>query len=263
MADEKKIDLLLQYILCAAGQMDWESRELGMIHLLKYVYLADLHYAEHHEGKTFTGKPWKFHHFGPWSEEVYLRIEPALAAICAQKREFYSSNYDKDIFRWSIEDDQLYDRLESQMDISLSGIIQKFVHEFGNDTTGLLHFVYRTPPMLQAAPEEFLVFNPIKKQTIESCIKEESVHLPNATIREKKKRKIKFQELKKRLNSRLERELKESNTSEKPPRYDDIFFEGLRQLDALAGDPIEPMECTVVFTDEVWKSKARFDPDVP
>jgi len=40
--DIKRVDLLLKYILAAAGQEDPGNREVGPIHLVKYVYLADL-----------------------------------------------------------------------------------------------------------------------------------------------------------------------------------------------------------------------------
>ena len=40
--DIKKVDLLLKYILAAAGQEDPGHREVGPIHLIKYVYSADL-----------------------------------------------------------------------------------------------------------------------------------------------------------------------------------------------------------------------------
>jgi hypothetical protein len=40
--DVKKVDLILKYILAAAGQEDFSNREVGPIHLVKYVYLADL-----------------------------------------------------------------------------------------------------------------------------------------------------------------------------------------------------------------------------
>jgi hypothetical protein len=39
---QNKVDLLLQYILAVDGQESGWSRELGMIRLLKYTYLADL-----------------------------------------------------------------------------------------------------------------------------------------------------------------------------------------------------------------------------
>jgi hypothetical protein len=40
--DINKVELLLKYILVAAGQEDLGNREVGPIHLIKYVYLADL-----------------------------------------------------------------------------------------------------------------------------------------------------------------------------------------------------------------------------
>jgi hypothetical protein len=262
MAISTKIDLLIQFILAVAGQEDEGGGELGMIHLIKYAYLADLAYAEHHNGETYTGIPWKFHHYGPWSEEVFLRIEPALAAINAQKREFYSSTYDKDLIRWSVPDHRLYDQLERKMDLGVAGTIQKYVHKFGADTTGLLHYVYQTPPMLQAAPEAFLDFGTVIRMKAAPSPETDILEKDTMTVRQMKRRKEKLLNIKKRLNERLNKKLRELKIHPKPPRYDDVYFEGLRQLDELVGNPIEPMECTAVFGDDVWKSKARFDPDV-
>lgn len=262
MSDTQKTDLLLQYILSVAGQEEWDSQELGMIHLIKYAYLADLAYAKSHNGKTYTGTAWRFHHYGPWSEEVYFRIDPALEAIGAHKRKFYSPKYDQDFLRWSIKSDRVYDELERKIDISIAGTIQKYVHKFGADTIGLLHHVYKTTPMLQAAPQDVLDFSAAIEETEESPEK----NIPqetSRTIREQKKRKEKFLELKKRLHNRLDRELHTSKLTPRPPRYDDIYIEGVKRLDELAGEPLKQMECTAIFPDDVWKSKARFDPDVP
>ena len=77
---------LLQYSLVVAGQGTGWDRELGMIHLIKYVYLADIAYAEKHKGQTYTDILWRLYRFGPWAEEVYQRIEPALTAIGAEKK---------------------------------------------------------------------------------------------------------------------------------------------------------------------------------
>ena len=43
--DRDRVDLLIQYALAVAGQNDFGERELGPIHLLKYVYLGDLAHA--------------------------------------------------------------------------------------------------------------------------------------------------------------------------------------------------------------------------
>jgi hypothetical protein len=50
--DIKRVDLLLKYILAAAGQEDLGQREVGPIHLVKYVYLADPAFAEKMLAKT-------------------------------------------------------------------------------------------------------------------------------------------------------------------------------------------------------------------
>lgn len=83
--DTGRVDRMIQYALSVAAGEDFCNRELGPIHLIKYVYLADLAHAERNKGQTFTGTPWRFHHFGPWDMEVYKRIEPACSVIGAEK----------------------------------------------------------------------------------------------------------------------------------------------------------------------------------
>ena len=52
MMKSSKIDLLIQYAVLIAGQEDeYLDRQLGPIHLIKYVYLADLAYAEREKGE--------------------------------------------------------------------------------------------------------------------------------------------------------------------------------------------------------------------
>ena len=53
--------------------------------------------------------------------------------------------------------------------------------------------------------------------------------------------------------------LKASHIAVKPPRYDDVFFEGLTWLDSLAGEPVCATSGEVSFEDEIWKSPARAD----
>ena len=262
--DTHKIDLLLQYTLLVAGQEDWGSRELGMIHLIKYLYLADLAYSKRHNGETYTGLNWKFYNFGPWAEELYQRIEPALLATGAEKKVYPSTKYEKDCVRWSIQNDEMLEELDSELSIILTGSIQSSVHKFGSDTEGLLHFVYKTAPMLQASPGETLDFTPHKSnvQESEQAQKEDTSPIP-LTTRQLKKRKEKLSAIRKSLKERLDKKKKQVRFIPTPPRYDDVFFEGVKYLDSLAGEPIEPLEGTLIIADSVWKSKARFDPDVP
>ncbi len=155
--NQNRVDRLLQYILATAGQESGWSRELGMIHLIKYAYLADLTHAKYHDAQTYTGLTWTFHHFGPWSVECYKRIEPALEAVSATKKKIESDKYD-DFIRWCADDYDLFEKLNDQMDLIVAGAVQKYVRKFGNDTYALLDFVYKTGPMLNAAPEELLEF---------------------------------------------------------------------------------------------------------
>lgn len=82
----------------------------------------------------------------------------------------------------------------------------------------------------------------------------------------KKKKKQALEALKKKFREKLEN--KKNERSERavrlaPPPYDDIYFEGLKTLDLLAGEEIKTLKGIVHFSDDIWKSKARFDPDVP
>lgn len=256
----KRLDLLLQYILAVAGQNDTYDRELGMIHLIKYAYLADIAYAEQHNGETFTGLSWKFHNLGPWSDECYKRIEPALASIGAIQRTIESQKYD-DFVRWSVNDDELFDRLGNQLDLAVMGAVQKYMRMFGTDTYALLDFVYKTEPMLSAAPGDLLDFKVI---VADKKIFVDDEHEDGLTARQKKLRRQKFLDFKEKLNKHLEQQVKDNRSKSclLPPRYDDVFFEGLAQLDAAAGNLPAEGEYLAIFSEDIWKSKARHDPEL-
>lgn len=262
-----KIDQLLQFILATAGQEDFYSRELGPIHLIKYIYLADLEYAEHHNGITYTALPWKFHHFGPWSNEAYLRIDPALFEIGAEKKviELATHEYNGDFIRWLTTDDELYNSLEKQLPLIITTSVQKYVHRFNAVTEDLLHFVYKTWPMLRAKPGDLLDFS------IPDYLKKENKEYSDAignisdelSIKQIKKKKQAIDALKIEFRKKLENKKRKAKLLFSPPPYDDIYFEGMRTLDSLAGEEIKTLKGIVRFSDDIWKSKARFDPDVP
>lgn len=259
--NQNRVDLLLQYILAVAGQESGRERELGMIHLIKYTYLADLVYAKYHGGQTYTGLTWIFHHFGPWSTDCYNRIEPALNCISATKRTIGSDKYG-DFIRWHADNDSLFDKLNDQMDLTVAGSVQQYVQKFGNDTYGLLDFVYKTMPMLNAAPEEVLDF--ITAANIDEKAVDVKLKAAVTTTRQKKKQREKILAFKEQLNQKLMGNIRRRQASicPTPPRYDDIFFEGLAQLDEAAGVPSIEGQYLVNFKDDVWKSKARHDPEL-
>ncbi|MEX2163196.1 MAG: hypothetical protein WD823_02985 [Sulfuricaulis sp.] len=261
--DPNHVDLLLQYVLLVAGEEDKHiDRELGPIHLIKYVYLADLAYARSNAGKTFTGIDWQFQSFGPWSQAVHERIEPALLAINSDKKTVPSNHEDKDDgIRWSLRDERLLQEREWKLPTDITMHLKRYVHRFGKDTPSLLDHVYSTKPMLSAAPNEHLDFS----LAVEAASSAESEPRPlrRDNLSEKKKKK---------LNERM-RALTEQHKTRKPkelrlvhpvqhPRYDEIYQAGIAWLDDLAGQPLTPGKKAAEFSDEVWKSATRKGGDV-
>lgn len=263
MGDQTKTDLLLIVILLTAGQEDnYLSRELGHIHLIKYLYLSDFEYSKQNNGETFTGIPWTFYHYGPWEKEAFLRIEPALSSINADKKIIESHKYEDDIIRWKCRNDRLLEEFQEKLPIIVSGAIQKFVHQFGSDTLSLLNYVYKTKPMLKAAPNEYLDFSlEVVKSHGDSAI-HGSETCEQLSVKQEKKRKAQLAALKNHMRQRIKTKRDKRIKTITPPRYDDVFFEGLKHLDSLAGERIHLGEFSVTFSDEVWKSKARFDPEI-
>lgn len=264
--DTKRVHLILQFALAVAAQNDeWTQRKLGPIHLIKYLYLADLRYAKLHKGKTFTGIPWRFHKFGPWNEEAFLELEPALNSIQAHKDKI-ESKYEDDYIRWYNSNPELVDQLMKELDLHIALEVKDSVLKFGADTEDLLHYVYQTKPMLNAAPGEPLDFSNAleESQPVED---EPDISQPLSEGQKKRKeKKIKAikEEIKKRSQKKKEmRKKRQEETNSQPsPRYDEVYFKGVEWLDSLAREDIQEEEFTVSISPEIWRSKARYDPDL-
>jgi len=248
--DAARIEAVLGYALAVAAQADdWQQRELGPIHLLKYLYLADLGYAQTHGGESFTGVDWRFHKFGPWSARAFERIEPTMAALHAERREFIS-RYRDDNVRWKLPADQLGTR-ESGLPLEVVLPVAEAVRAFGSDTSALLHHVYRTPPMLRAAPGDRLELKP----ELETAERASTEPLPEVKLSKTKAKKIRDE-----VQRRLARKREGRRTvAPRPPRYDGIFAEGVAWLD---GPEPEPRTGRLSFSDDVWTSRARGDTDL-
>lgn len=252
--DKGRVDLVLQFALLEAGRQDAPfDRELGPIHLVKYVYLADLAHASAHGGETFTGAAWRFFHYGPWAPEVHGRIKPALEAIDANEKSI-PSNYEDDFVRWSKVDDARYDEVERQLPIEVVSTLRRTVKKYGKQTSELLHHVYTTPPMLRAAPNGRLVFEGVTRP--EPPVDEGAALEP--TARQQKKAEARFKEAKKQVAEKLakKKEARAAVRGAPAPRYDDVFYAGLAWLDSLAGEPV-PAAGTATFSDNIWVAPSR------
>lgn len=258
--DTAKVDKIIQYALAvAASEDDFRSRELGPIHLLKYVYLADLAWAERHQGETYTGVHWQFYNFGPWSPDAHSRIEPACLSIGAIKRTFPYGDEGKEGIRWKSSTSYL-DALDRELSATVTLAVKKAVHKFGADTSDLLHYVYLTMPMLNAAPQEFLDFSsailPLRHVT----------ELSQAPMSHKAQKRR--EQLLKDTRSVIQQKLAQKKATKshksfiRQPRHDEIYEQGTEWLDSLAGPQIISMQGELSFSPDIWKSKARFDPEI-
>jgi len=262
--DATRIDLLLQFILAVAAEQDeFRDRELGPIHLLKYVYLADVAFAERNDGSTYTGTPWQFHHFGPWSVEVFNRIEPALNAIGVEPKRI-PSRFTDDAVRFGLSPSDaagVRARGERVLPSVVQFPVSRAIQQFGSDTASLLRAVYLTAPMLNAAPEEKLDFVTTGRERPAAYVS------PPETATSKSQQKLRHSrlaeiraEVQARLASAKQQRL---GTPQQAPRYDDVFREGVQWLDRLAGEPVPEGEGRLSLAADVWKSETRREPEIP
>lgn len=264
MLDQARLDRLFQYALAIAAQADdFRQRDLGPIHLLKYAYLADVAHAERHDGATYSGTEWIFHHFGPWSVEAFKRIGPSLTSVGADVRSF-SSRHADDSVRYKIdpaESEHLARRLERDLPPEATYAISRAVKHHGSDTADLLRHVYLTRPMLNAAPGAALDFRPaVSQEPVATAVQPESQ--AKLSAKDKKLRKSVLQAARQEIQSRLRGGAVVRAVPSPAPRYDEVFFEGTAQLDRAAGTEITASSGELQFDGSVWLSSQRRDPSI-
>jgi hypothetical protein len=262
LIDANKIDKIIQFaLLIASEEDDSRDQELGPIHLIKYVYLADLAFARKNNGQTFTGAEWKFFKFGPWAPAVFDRIEPALLAISAEKKTFLSDLPDReDWVRWQATDAHYQSALKNTLPDIITIAISRDVHRFGNATFDLLKYVYNTEPMRNAAPNEFLDFTNLRSQIPRQRYSENQPD--SLSPKQRKKLKQKMDALRLKIKERqAEKRSRRLVPSLITSRYDSVYFEGLEWLNSLAGEKIPEGDMDATFSDTIWKSQARAGDD--
>lgn len=260
--DLAKVDLVLQYALLISGEQDDNfDRQLGPIHLLKYVYLADLAYAQKHSGLTYTGIRWQFYKFGPWSQAVHDRIEPALHAIGAEKKSFQSTYEErKNWVRWSVRNAAMLREKGRELPANITIQLRTNVREFGKDTARLLHYVYSTVPMRTAAPHEDLNFA-VAVDAPEDDFGAPSLRMHKLSNKARKRLRQRLLALRqKRGRENPDKEPLARSAVE--PLHDAVYDDGLAWLNSLAGQELSERKIVVEFSDEVWKSDSRKGEDV-
>lgn len=253
--------MLLQFALLAAGEEDDRfDRQLGPIHLIKYVYLADLHYSQSHQGKTFTGVDWRFYHFGAWSETVHSRIEPALKAIKASQYKFESDFGKDDWVRWEAQDGKRLQDLSEKLPLAITGKLKRQVHQYTKNTTELLHLTYGTPPLLNAAPNEYLDFS---VEDVDAQAGESDLRISSLSNKKTKTFKKNMQELRSLYQKKHSQRKRKKLVNPAPnSRQDDVLEKGIRWLESLSGEEFSEEKIVAEFDEDVWKSLTRKGHDV-
>lgn len=248
-----RVNKMVAYALAVAGEADdYRDRELGPIHLLKYLYLGDLAYGERNDGKSYSEAEWTFYKFGPWSLELYQQL-PRAAEVAGAAARHFQGTFSEDAVRWRQQAPANLANLEPHLPSAVARAIRWSVQEYHNDTSSLLHHVYRTAPMLTAAPGETLTFQVKEEESQQAPIT--SPDLPEIS-------KTQLRKLKDRVQSHLAKEAKKKTVVPKVT-YDADYFEILDLLDREVGDALEQTEGVLEFSADVWKSESRRGPGIP
>jgi len=252
---------IIQYTLLTAGEEDdYKSRPLGPIHILKYLYLADLYYASKHEGETYSGIIWKFHKFGPWSNEAHDLIDSSLSEIRAKKYTHKSDYGDDDFIRWSLTDSRLLRNLERSINVGVLHFVKQSIHNHLSDTESLLHYVYLSKPMRNTKPGQSLNFSVYQKG---AQVKVVETKKENISKRKSKLFNKRISEFRSNLRKPSRKDIKRIQTSDLNNGYDEIYNLGVEWLNGLATDKISETNLEVSFTDDVWDSDMRKEDELP
>jgi hypothetical protein len=255
--NQRRIYDIIQYSVLVAGQEDeYFDRDLGPIHIIKYVYLADLAYAQYNNGETYTGIDWTFYNFGPWNFDLFECIEPALEEIGAERRVIESRYKDREDFvRYSLGNYDLFEKKGSSLPLVISARLQQDIHKHKKDTPGLLGYVYGTKPMISAAPGERLDFSVAVKSRPEKL--EYNSKFENLSIKKQKKFLKGLQAIRKKRKESKIRMDKGYIQSPIKPMHDQIYEDGLDWVESLAGKKLPEQEFEAQFSEDIWHSQSR------
>jgi hypothetical protein len=218
---------LVKYVVWLAGQFDKAVTETRLI---KYLYLIDLYHAQIKQGKTLTGWPWSFVHYGPYCSEAYDAMEQAVKLDFIEEN-YYDSKYEnKDKFRLlSIGKDERDDEpaIEKELHIHITSQLQQIMRQYGDDTASLLdHVYYDTEPMRDAAPYDKLDFSKAQKPVILPAIKMKKLS-PEAL----KKGAGILDKLKEKYQEAVSEGIRRNKQRVKCGLYDDDYEKAVKYLD--------------------------------
>jgi hypothetical protein len=200
---------------------------------------------------------------------VYREIE-ALGQGAGVQSERVSARSGQEFVRYRLpvsEAARVLRGIERELPGEVTSSVRACVRQFGKDTSELLSCVYRTRPMLHAAPGEALDFTCSVAEADEPapCDAPPLTAPRPRTKRAEKKRTAALSELRAQIRERLDAQKRDAKRvmPTPAPRYDEVFAEGQRMLDELAGDPLDAEELEARFSNEIWHSRGRAEAELP
>ena len=163
-------------------------------------------------------------------------------------------------FAGASTDEHLLQEREERLPTCITHDLKRDIHKYGKDTSALLDYVYKTNPMLSAAPNEFLDFSLVVESTSNNKVERPQLRMENLSAKRKKKFNEGMHVIREKQQSK---ELKKGKLITPPaPRYDEVYNVGITWLNSLAGPEFVTRKIVAEFSEEVWNSSTRKDKDV-
>lgn len=216
----KNKNKILDLIRAICSRVQEREGYLNKTKLVKYLYLIDVEYYRVHK-ELFTGFNWVFKDFGPWAFEYNDVFEVMQRSPAFRIDEGTRPDLDTKFIR-TIESLEL-GKVISDFDIQLN--VRRIIDRWADEATAqMLNYVYfNTEPMINAERGKPLDFTKI--HSLEPIPK---FKLSKGSLKAKE-----LSELKKKIRQRIDeqREKEKQDSTFTPPRYDEIYWEGIARLD--------------------------------
>src|SRR5438093_78936 len=150
--DNTSADLLIQFIVGIASQL---GNGISKIRLIKFLYLADVHWFRKRSQQATTYR-WRFYHYGPYTGEAQADIDAAVSrgaiGTATMSRD---EGGDMTLYRATGVPD-LSELFDASFEVLLSSEIRQWLWR---PLPQFLNYVYfDTPPMRDARRGEYLRF---------------------------------------------------------------------------------------------------------
>ncbi len=156
MPSESQFRELLRYLI---DQVWRHERRPVRTRMMKLLYLLDVAHASTHAGATWSGLSWRFHHYGPYSEQLQKLLD-RMDGIDATDEEGQGPRGTYHVYGGAHGAADTTD-LTRLLDSSDRAALRRIVDEWcGADLNALLDYVYfETPPMRDVSRGDLLDFN--------------------------------------------------------------------------------------------------------